>query len=999
MLYNDLKYYLSDPGSYIIFIDDANQVTHFDYILDYVINPPIDINVKIVLTARDYALNKIQKVVCAKIIPQEEIINIIDEDGIRDILQSNLGIKNEDFLKQIVRISKGNARLAILAGKIAIEKGYLATKNATDIFRFYYGDIIEKEFGDIKKTIVAFIISFFGPFEYRTNRIAICMMQKYNIEENDFYLICHELNEKEIIDFFMNQVVKISDQSMGNYLLYYVLIEKQFITIAEILKIGFNPFQKKIIYALTTIINLFYSEECLNLIEKQVRDVWSSIEDDDEQFEYIKCFHNLDEYRSLVYIKSKIDIMEIEELDLQEFNIKSKMNNHSINSKYIEVLGEFRDSDSYKEVFELLIYYFKRRPAEVMDLYFIFTDRLGYGRNSYAMEYEKEIFNIEHLWNASKEGKEVNITILMLYIIKYYMKCEFDITESGEGRTLSIITFNLVKCEGLDKLRKIMWNILSKLYSNDKYTEIIEDIILNYHPYSKAQSNIQDIVEIDFKYAREYIFNDITIPTLNQCKILQHFEIICNRFGIVVGEVAKKYELNETFITYQTLTKTHEIGKDWREEEKERKNEISRMVKDYSEQDFIKLFSICKNILEKDKEQGEWSLRQGISLVFDTVKEKPEQYIMAIKAYLLCETPYCFDIDNRIGILIKYLDIDEIERKIISYDYKEKNAWLSAFLCSIPENLLCEKHVRSLNRLFDEEIEKEYPVIPVVQSLIKYQKLEKEIIYTFSNKLLRKTFYIPYVIENFLGRVINEEEIEKLFSIFKDSISVLENLYIIAIKRHIDFSGDLFIKLVKNDKNFIRKYIYNIISDKNYKNDYCVFYKVWEQENYKELIDIAFEASMNSEGDLHLFHRNHYLEKMFMNGENNTDIILNRKIERIKEYINKNCRDVDKLVVIFEVINEVLKTNKKELVLYLLSKNKDIEVFKSIPLFSWSSSWSSSEVPMIENKINYLNTLIDALNGIDYIEHKAYIKDIVTQKEKYKQNVLIREYTEDNGLE
>ena len=36
VLYNDMKYYTSDEGKYILFIDDANQTTSLEYVLDYV---------------------------------------------------------------------------------------------------------------------------------------------------------------------------------------------------------------------------------------------------------------------------------------------------------------------------------------------------------------------------------------------------------------------------------------------------------------------------------------------------------------------------------------------------------------------------------------------------------------------------------------------------------------------------------------------------------------------------------------------------------------------------------------------------------------------------------------------------------------------------------------------------------------------------------------------------------------------------------------------------
>lgn len=59
-------------------------------------------------------------------------------------MEKNLNILNSWYLDQITDIAKGNIRLAILAGKISIDKGYAELKNAEDIFKNYYGRIFEE---------------------------------------------------------------------------------------------------------------------------------------------------------------------------------------------------------------------------------------------------------------------------------------------------------------------------------------------------------------------------------------------------------------------------------------------------------------------------------------------------------------------------------------------------------------------------------------------------------------------------------------------------------------------------------------------------------------------------------------------------------------------------------------------------------------------------------------------------------------------------------------
>ena len=167
LLYNDIQYYTADEGKYILFIDDANQTTSLEYILDYVIALSNNNTVKIVMTVRDYAKHRVESIVHQYMIPQEITIKVLKDEEIKKILKENLGIINEDYLERITQIAKGNIRLAILAGKISIDSGYLAIRNATDIFAQYYGKIIETTELTEDAINALFVVSLLGTIRYK----------------------------------------------------------------------------------------------------------------------------------------------------------------------------------------------------------------------------------------------------------------------------------------------------------------------------------------------------------------------------------------------------------------------------------------------------------------------------------------------------------------------------------------------------------------------------------------------------------------------------------------------------------------------------------------------------------------------------------------------------------------------------------------------------------------------------------------------------------------
>ena len=85
---------------------------------------------------------------------------------------------------------------------------------------------------------------------------------------------------------------------------------------------------------------------------------------------------------------------------------------------------------------------------------------------------------------------------------------------------------------------------------------------------------------------------------------------------------------------------------------------------------------------------------------------------------------------------------------------------------------------------------------------------------------------------------------------------------------------------------------------------------------------------------------------------------------------------------------------KLDFVLEFIKHNKRIDDFVEIQLFPMSASWSGSEVPLIIDKIDFLKALEERLKGIDYIEHRKHIDELIRNLETHKENVELREYVE-----
>lgn len=997
ILYDDVRYYLSDPGNYLLFIDDANQTTSLDYILSYVTDPPKDVTIKIVATVRDYAKKRLDSIIRKYFKPYELSIGPFQKEQIKNILNDNLGIKNNDYLNKIAIIAKGNARLAILAGTFAIEKGYKAINNATDIFKNYYGDIMNTQKLQTETLYSLFIVSFLGPFRIDENDFAARLLEHFGMDDTQFSNCCHELNEKELLDLHYDKVVKVSDQSFGNYILEYILIEKKNISISGILDLGFPKYKNKIIYALNTIIDLFRTDDIEKYIEFQVNKSWESAESS-LQGEYLKCFYNLNMEKALQMIKNSIDEMEARTVDMSTFDFEKHKNYHSISNDQISILGGFKYSKYFRDAIELLLYLFDVRPDLVMELYFTFTTKYSFDLHSHSLDYEKEYQLVKFLWEFSKYRKN-DVHFLILHILDNMLDCQIHRTEPGDsGKSVTMVSFSIAMSPGTEKLRRLIWGILSKLYTQELYQKKIHSILSHYRGSGLDSKQIVPIIETDMKCIKELFVDHWDKLSFEQSEVLKKIVTHAERLKITYDKAFDSYKSNKDFMLYDLLTSEHHGTGNWVDEEINRKQIIEAVIREYRIEDFDYLFELCKK-LEADGSNEGWLIGNSIFYIFSILHgNSASAYVEILKIYLANNAPFAVFVppDSIIQALIEIIGVSKTKALLDDYKFDNKQVWLCNFWESIPSTLLKSEHVEGLLEFVVSEEQTMNPVVPSVAKLKEYLKLDPEIVLKVGKLVVEMSEIKQSISAQFLHGVYDESSFDELLEIFASDIQLLEKIYLQALNNHFDYEGKLLVKLVAEDYNFWDLYTNTIAQDSN-SESYSVeiFKKIWLFDNYSELVEIAFDNILEKELN---YISEIWCTIIFPNDNAINKQLNDRKKLWFKNYIFQNHLNLSKMKKIFSVLNTVMPNDKLEYFLEYVKYSKDIEAFKKLPITPLSDSWSGSQVPIIDKKIEFVTELMDNLQGFIFIEHRAFLKQLKDHFEKYRNEIQVTEYLEDFDL-
>lgn len=987
LLYEDIKYYISDPGRYLIFLDDANMVASLDNVINTILTLSSDFDIRILISVRDYAKDRVINLVSKYTTPNIIEIGSFEDDEIKNILKSNLGIINLDYLDKISKISNGNIRLAFLAGMKAIDEGFFAIRNAEDIFKNYYGNIIDEAKLTREDILILFFIAISGPVKNNENQLYNDLKNLYgqNIDEIP---IVENLYSLELVDWFKHEIIKISDQSFGNYILYYVLFEKKWVSVENLISIGFPSFKNKIVYALNTLTEIFNSEACIKYIKDSINTAWNNVPES-QHLDYLECFYLINPDKALSIIKSYIEQEEYVDFDLHNFDVNSPKKHNSFSTNIIEILGGFKFTESYEDAIDLLMCYFDRRPDLIMEFYSIFSERFLYDRNSYKDNYNHEIRLLDKLWYYTENGENYNNSILYLNIVEYALKIEISFSEAiRNSKSINYVRMQLRYTEEIASVRSNIWKNLAILRKREEYQRKVNNILLGIFFYDLKDGELKQFLQSDFNTIYEFVINKKS-PDFFDAKIVASYKELADKIGIKLDSRYMISEQNLEFKIYKMLKQKHLNGRTIDETECLHKESILKEIKKYNLNNFQELFRVCSFLERIVSDNEKWSLSIGLDYVFNALEKDCALYLKVLELYIQAKTPFKLNGYSQIKYMLDQIGYEDTYAFINNNEFDRKYYWLLLIWECIPEENIDNKIIEDFKVYILNSFKQEYPIIPTIQILMRYSERDSEL----KEKTIKTTASNPELAARFLDYAyINDSE--SVIKFFANDINSLVRIYISALEfpSHIDYSGVLFAKIFEQQPTIWNEYIDwikikdDMVRDSNANK---IFELIWSIDKWREYVEYAFKVLVDNDK---FFYIKTSVELLFAKTTDET--IFERKKTWLIEKLHENIIDISKCKKYIVIVVNFIPAWKLEYIVEFLKFNKNLDAFKQIYLFPLSCSWSGSEIPLVIEKIAFLNSLKSNLKGLDYIDHRKYIEDYRMKLEEYKEKVELEEYLE-----
>ena len=986
-LYADLVTSTENPGNYLFFVDDANELAELNLILEYTTKKQSGFNVRIIVTVRDYVKSKVISSVKEYTLPTIIEILPFSDDEIKGFLADNLEISNENYVKQIIQIAEGNPRIAYMAGKLAVEEQNLsAIKDVSQLYDAYYRKYVDSTLGEDR--VLCFTAGVLSVVNFVTlNNMSHLneLLENYGISADEFKAKIRELSRLEVVEIQLDQVATLTDQCLANYMLYYVFFEKKIIQLSDVIEIGYKFFRNGVIRSINTILNLFESEETKDYCERQILDAWDNLKKEKHpSYEnFVRDFHVFRPEEAFIMAQKKIDNIDNEEFNILDIDFSKNV--FCQHESILSFLTGYQCSEYLDYVMEILLVYSSKSSETIVLGSKWLENNYGIGISDYRYRYYTQRKISKYLLDAVSKNNKVAMAIGFQWS-KYSLAFSFHSTEKGRENTVTFYNLELKQSEGLDVYRKLCWEILILLATRSEWKD---KVILFLDEYSR---NLYKEPNKDI-FANEVEYIEQLISTL-KCNKISYFIVVrriltnAEKTGIRYDKKWDKIFTGEEWTLYKLLEKNYIFPElEYEDYKRNKEHKIIEYGRKLSESDVRTLILNINNILsDKLVKRDSYEINRGLELIIQQFDE------LRLKEFLNQFIQLGDNISINPSVVLKPLnensDSVALLELIKQAKFPQKNEWLFSFFETLPEpkvtSYILEEFLDFLKSDSDKEIASSS--YRNLRLLDKFIKIEPDIYSIATSLIYEKREYSSFIV-NIYFELLFDDQIyspKELLKLYKGNINLLQDIYFFMIKQgsHIDYHGTFLIEFLLLDQTWLHKYAMSFWEDiQNNTNLDSYKYKnnaLWQSEYFIKYFDYIFYSFPKEEFDT--WRIGSALKEILMYN-NNYSITKQHKQEWLTHIITQNASN-DWIYVIFDFVCELDDDIKRNATKTLLENNSDFETFNK--LFLLPNHWIGwgSFIPAYQEQIDYLESLYPLVSGMKFIKHRAMIKSKIEKLRK-----------------
>lgn len=381
---------------------------------------------------------------------------------------------------KIVERSHLNARQAVIAAKMVKEKGEFILDDSKEIMLQYYGTIVkDAELSDsCLRTL--FIIAVFDRTKFRNEGKLNDLMSILELNQQQFTKDISWMNSKEICDVFQDEAVRIEDQSLRDYILYFFLFESKRYSLQDLFNGLYDSGIGYLIRSVNRASSMGNNQVSYKLLKDVVRKFYRKSfgqSDDNEKIEFLKSFGS---FLGSEVIQVSLNIIKRTPVKEHEINFDLNTFDHRVRGKNSDFTILMKNliienrKDNSQIIFDLCMRLLQKDNTMIKEIGDFLITEFEIDPNS-PDRFEPLKESIPALKDQARKSIAI-IDECMFFVIRGLLTINGSKTYSRDSNTISLVNYQL-NDDSMDmSVREELFEVLEMVISNG---HVPEEILLS----------------------------------------------------------------------------------------------------------------------------------------------------------------------------------------------------------------------------------------------------------------------------------------------------------------------------------------------------------------------------------------------------------------------------------------------------------------------------------------------------------------------------------------
>lgn len=1007
-LFEDVRTHFAEPGDYLILVDDANRISGFDYVLQLLHEDRPDRTIRILATVRDYAVGKVRDAVLPYGGAAEIMVGLLTGEQVRQLAERTYGIRHGLFLSRIEEIAAGNARLAMMASRLAREEdSFESILNAAELYHAYYKGVRSEldELGHSEVRRAAGIITLFRVVDRSNTEQMEQIATTFGVAPDAFWEAVKSLHAIELVDLYENEVVKIADQILGTYLFYLAVFDSGEIELAKVLENLFPAHRHRIIDALNGVVRAFGSEATFEPLRDSVDHVWMVWKSSGEQERLLDLMHTFWFVRpneTLLYASEQIQALEPEPRG--EISFEYKNTGTSGDRTLVGLLGAFHSGtiEEMRIALNLLLDYAALRSTDLPSVQKTLTERFGFQKFSQLEGFKREALVVEVLQERARSSADPLVAEILAAVTAEFLKTEFHRVESGSGRAITMINFTFGETDALRRVRDTLLEGLFWLWRN----EYKESVIRVLEQYASAHGSFPD-PEIATGDAKQLLgfFAEFPSDGIRECILVHDYLDQLDRAKISYDEALRvQFTCSASTLADLLLVDRREVrGLSWEQRSERFGARVKAFFHEFSDEAWANALRDAESLLNLLKDDhSRYQIRSGISVALATLAaEDGPKYLRVLGAYLEAGEYLILSERQIVRWLREQLGPGASLEFVRAREFPAQRRWFSTLFASFDQAHITPEIATALLNHVQQVTPSE--MTHDLEFLEAYRATDAEIVVKVVKTLTEKATHAPAIAES-LASLFNRygQMSARLPEIFANQQDLLERAYLLAAAHdaHMDHDGKSFALVTDMNPSFPLRYLQHRMKPvdddvwKRFDNsgDRHRFAQLWGRDDYDGLMRPLFDHAYQVEKEHYFMHDAlHVLLSLpeevdedpqpWQDGDR-----ASRQDYFLQRLIRERAEDPSFIAYLFAAIARMQADRRREMIKAYLATSPSVEDFRRIALEPRSLTAWGSWVPYYQRQLDFVESLLPLFDRPELLKHRAYIEERIEHLRKQIRN-------------